>query len=171
MLLYVNVNVNVFSLGLSNATEEQQVYSAIWDMPMLQGVCTSTGVWHSTPSGFLVVFEKPNRSSFTCTFTCTLSEVAAPSKVWAPASSFSSAVRTIVRTSRECRCVDRTALPAATDSRVSCDDDGAQDGHTEVRARVEWSETTHTATKHHEQWTPMQGSPGRSRRRRCTLRR
>jgi hypothetical protein len=26
------VNVNVFSLGLSNATEEQQVYSAIWDM-------------------------------------------------------------------------------------------------------------------------------------------
>jgi hypothetical protein len=29
----VNVNVNVFSLGLSNATEEQQVYSAIWDMP------------------------------------------------------------------------------------------------------------------------------------------
>ena len=26
----VNVHVNVFSLGLSNATEEQQVYSAIW---------------------------------------------------------------------------------------------------------------------------------------------
>ncbi len=26
----VGVNVNVFSLGLSNATEEQQVYSAIW---------------------------------------------------------------------------------------------------------------------------------------------
>ena len=25
-----NVNLNVFSLGLSNATEEQQVYSAIW---------------------------------------------------------------------------------------------------------------------------------------------
>jgi hypothetical protein len=34
--LCVNVNVNVFSLGLSNATEEQQVYSAIWDMPMLR---------------------------------------------------------------------------------------------------------------------------------------
>ncbi len=34
------VNVNV---SLSNATEEQQVYSTIWDMPMLQGVCTSTG--------------------------------------------------------------------------------------------------------------------------------
>ncbi len=28
----VIVNVNVFSLGLSNGTEEQQVYSAIWDM-------------------------------------------------------------------------------------------------------------------------------------------
>jgi hypothetical protein len=28
-----NVNVNVFSSGLSNATEEQQVYLAIWDMP------------------------------------------------------------------------------------------------------------------------------------------
>ncbi len=40
-------NVNVFSLGLSNATEEQQVYSAIWDITMLQGVCTSTGGrWH-----------------------------------------------------------------------------------------------------------------------------
>ncbi len=38
-----NGNVNVFSLGLSNATEEQQAYSAIRDMPMLQGVCTSTG--------------------------------------------------------------------------------------------------------------------------------
>ncbi len=38
-----NENVNVLSLGLSNATEEQQVYSAIWDMPMLQGVCPSTG--------------------------------------------------------------------------------------------------------------------------------
>ncbi len=37
------LHVNVFSLGLSNATGEQQVYSAIWDMPMLQGVCTSTG--------------------------------------------------------------------------------------------------------------------------------
>ncbi len=36
----VACNVNVFSLGLSNATEEQQVYSAMWDMPMLQGVCT-----------------------------------------------------------------------------------------------------------------------------------
>jgi hypothetical protein len=34
-----NVNVNVFSLGLSNAIEEQQVHSALWDMPMLQGVC------------------------------------------------------------------------------------------------------------------------------------
>jgi hypothetical protein len=31
-------NVNVYSLGLSNATEEQQVYSSIWDMHMLQGV-------------------------------------------------------------------------------------------------------------------------------------
>jgi hypothetical protein len=42
------VNVNVLSLGLSNATEEQQVHSAIWDMPMLQGVCTSTAcmLWH-----------------------------------------------------------------------------------------------------------------------------
>jgi ATP-dependent Clp protease ATP-binding subunit ClpA len=29
------VNVNVFSLGLSNATEEQQVYSAIWAAPAL----------------------------------------------------------------------------------------------------------------------------------------
>jgi hypothetical protein len=29
-----NANVHVFSLGLSNATEEQQVHSAIWDMPM-----------------------------------------------------------------------------------------------------------------------------------------
>jgi hypothetical protein len=28
-----SVNANVFSLGLSNANEEQQVYSAIWDMP------------------------------------------------------------------------------------------------------------------------------------------
>ena len=44
-VVVVNVNVNVFSLGLSNATEEQQVYSAIWDMPMLQcvPVRTSTG--------------------------------------------------------------------------------------------------------------------------------
>jgi hypothetical protein len=33
-----NVHVNVISLGLANATEEQQVYSAIWDLPMLQGV-------------------------------------------------------------------------------------------------------------------------------------
>ncbi len=41
--VHVNVNVNVLSLGLSNATEEQQVYAAIRDMPMLQGVCTSTG--------------------------------------------------------------------------------------------------------------------------------
>jgi hypothetical protein len=32
----VKVKVNVLSLGLSNATEEQQVYSAIWDTPMLQ---------------------------------------------------------------------------------------------------------------------------------------
>jgi type II secretory pathway component HofQ len=32
----VNAHVTVFSLGLSIATEEQQIYSAIWDMPMLQ---------------------------------------------------------------------------------------------------------------------------------------
>ncbi len=32
------VNVNLCSLGLSNATEEQQVHSAMWGMPMLQGV-------------------------------------------------------------------------------------------------------------------------------------
>jgi hypothetical protein len=35
-------NATVFSLGLSNATEELQVYSAVWDMPMLQGVRTCT---------------------------------------------------------------------------------------------------------------------------------
>jgi hypothetical protein len=29
----VNVNINAFSLGLYNVTEEQQVYSATWDMP------------------------------------------------------------------------------------------------------------------------------------------
>ncbi len=29
------VHVNAFSLGLSNANEQQQVYSAMWDMPML----------------------------------------------------------------------------------------------------------------------------------------
>jgi hypothetical protein len=75
LLLWLS-NVNVFSLGLSNATEEQQEYSAIWGMPMLQGVCTSTGCssWHPrrqamyvVPFGFLVVLEKPNRSSFTFT--------------------------------------------------------------------------------------------------------
>jgi hypothetical protein len=45
------------------------------------GACTTHGsvvvtstlslFWLSIPSGFLVVFEKPNRSSFTITFTCT----------------------------------------------------------------------------------------------------
>jgi hypothetical protein len=33
-----DVNVNVYSLGLPNATGEQHVYSAIWDMPMLRCV-------------------------------------------------------------------------------------------------------------------------------------
>jgi hypothetical protein len=35
------VHVNAFSWGLSNATEEQQVYSAIWDMPMLSVLCAT----------------------------------------------------------------------------------------------------------------------------------
>jgi hypothetical protein len=39
----VDVYVYVFSLGLPNTTQEQQVYSAIRGLPVLQDACTSTG--------------------------------------------------------------------------------------------------------------------------------
>jgi hypothetical protein len=46
----LGVNINVFSLGLPNATVEQQVcYSAIWDKPMLQGVYTGKYRVHLIP--------------------------------------------------------------------------------------------------------------------------
>jgi hypothetical protein len=36
-------HVTAFSSGLSDATEEQQVYSALWGMPMLQDRCKNRG--------------------------------------------------------------------------------------------------------------------------------
>jgi hypothetical protein len=44
-------NVNAFPLGLSNATDEQQEYSAIWDMPMLKAVLLSFTTLHPLASG------------------------------------------------------------------------------------------------------------------------